>query len=169
MKETTILTEIAIAVALSAICHFIRLYQMLQGGAVSLTMVPILLISYRHGVVPGIITGAIYGVVSLLMDSVIYHPLSILLDYVLAFGAVGIAGFFKPDKTGIVLGTTLGISGRFISSTLSGALLFAEFAPKGQNVWLCSIGYQASYLIPELIICILVLLLLQAKANRLFK
>ncbi len=169
MKKTNQLTEIAVAVALATICSFLKVYQMPQGGSVALTMIPILLISYRRGWISGIITGAVYGLISLLVDFVIYHPMSILLDYVLAFGIVGVAGFFKPTKSGIVLGTTLGIAGRFISSTLSGALLFAQFAPEGQNPWIYSIGYQATYLIPELIICIAVLLLLKAKANRLFQ
>lgn len=169
MKKTNQLTEIAAAVALATVCSFIKVYQMPQGGSVALTMIPILLIAYRRGFGAGVITGAIYGLISLLVDFVIYHPMSILLDYVLAFGAVGIAGFFKPTKTGIMLGTTLGIGGRFVSSTLSGALLFAEYAPEGQNAWIYSIGYQATYLIPELIICLAVLLLLQAKAKPLFE
>lgn len=168
MKKIKQLTEIAVGIALCVICSFIKVYQMPQGGSVALTMIPILIIAFRRGVVSGIITGAIYGVISMLIDGVIYHPMSILLDYVLAFGLVGIAGFFGKNALGITLGTTVGIFGRFLSSLISGAVLFAEYAPAGQNPWVYSLIYQATYLIPELIIAIAVLLLINAKAKSLF-
>ena len=99
----------------------------------------------------------------------IYHPLSILLDYVLAFGVIGVAGFFKADTKGILIGTTVGVAGRFLSSFLSGWLLFASYAPEGQSPFMYSLGYQATYLIPELILNILVLMLVYKKAGHLFK
>ena len=63
----------------------------------------------------------------------------------------------------------MGVAGRFISSVLSGALLFASFAPEGQNPWIYSLGYQATYMIPELIIAVIVLILLYKKAPKLFE
>ena len=95
MKNTKQLTETAIAVALAAVLAFIPLYRMPQGGDVSLTMIPLLLIAFRRGPVSGIAAGAVYGLISMAINGVIYHPMSILLDYVLAFGVLGIAGFFK--------------------------------------------------------------------------
>ena len=68
----------------------------------------------------------------------------------------------------IVIGSVVGVGGRFLSSLISGAVLFASYAPEGQNPWLYSFIYQATYMIPELIISVLVLLFLYNKANRLF-
>ena len=167
-NKTQIITECGIAIALAALLSFLTVVKMPQGGAVSLVMLPLFITAYRRGVVYGILTGAVYGLVSLLIDGVIYHPLSVLLDYVLAFGLVGIAGFFKPDTKGIIFGTFLGVLCRFTSSFLSGWLLFASYAPEGQNVILYSLGYQAAYLVPELIICLVVLLILLKKAPRVF-
>lgn len=168
MKKTRQLTEIAMAVALAVVCSFIKVWEMPQGGSIALTMIPILLISFRNGPLAGIITGAIYGALSVLLAGVLYHPLSLLLDYLLAFGLLGIAGFFKKNAKGIVLGSVVGVAGRFLSSLTSGAVLFASYAPEGQNPWIYSTIYQATYMVPELIISIAVLLLLYAKANSFF-
>lgn len=169
MSKTRKLTEIAVAVAMAVVCSFIKVWEMPQGGSVALTMVPILLIAVRSGVGAGCVTGAIYGALSMLIAGVIYHPMSILLDYVLAFGLLGLAGLFKKSLPGIVLGCTIGVGGRFLSSVLSGAVLFASYAPEGQNPWVYSLGYQATYMVPEFIISVAILVLLFVKAHRLFE
>ncbi len=170
MKTTTKtrqLTEIAMAVALAVVCSFIKVWEMPQGGSVALTMIPILLISVRRGALSGIISGMIYGVISVLLAGVLYHPMSFFLDYLFAFGALGIAGFFKKNAIGITVGSTVAISGRFIFSLISGAVLFASYAPEGQNPWIYSLIYQATYMVPELIISVGVLMLIYFKARRL--
>ena len=169
MKKTRILTECAVAVALAVLCSFIKVWEMPQGGSVALTMIPLLVISYRRGAMAGIISGGVYGLMSLLFAGVVYHPMSILLDYVLAFGLIGIAGFFNKSMWGIILGTCAGIACRFTSSLVSGAVLFASYAPEGQNPWLYSLGYQAAYMIPELIISLAVLILIYVKGKSLIK
>lgn len=168
MKKLHCLTEIAAFVALAVICSFIKVWEMPQGGSVSLTMIPILLIAFRRGPLAGIITGGLYGAVSLLFTGVIYHPMSILLDYILAFGLVGIAGLFRKNLPSVLFGTFLGIAGRFLSSLVSGAVLFGSYAPAGQNPWVYSLIYQATYLIPELVICLVVVGILHSKAKRFF-
>lgn len=168
MKKTHMLTEIAVAVALSVVCSFIKVWEMPQGGSVALTMVPILLIAFRRGAVAGMITGSVYGLISMALAGVIYHPLSILLDYVLAFGLLGIAGFFKKNLPSVISGCVIGVAGRFLSSLISGAVLFAEYAPAGQNPWIYSLIYQATYMIPELIISTVVIILLYTKARKFF-
>lgn len=169
MSKTRKLTEIAVCIALAVVCSFIRVWEMPQGGSVALTMVPILFIAYKRGMVAGVITGAIYGLLSMLIAGVIYHPASILLDYVLAFGALGLAGAFGKGAYRLVLGSVVGVAGRFGCSLVSGAVLFAEYAPAGQNPWVYSLIYQATYMVPELIISIAVLLLLHSKAHKLFE
>lgn len=169
MRKTRELTEIAVSVALAVVCSFICIYKMPQGGSVALTMIPLLFISFRRGPVAGITAGIIYGILSQIIDGVIYHPMSFILDYLLAFGILGIAGFFGKSLKGIVLGSVAAVAGRFASSVISGAVLFASFAPEGQNPWVYSFIYQSTYMIPELIIAVLVLVLLFCKAHKLFE
>ena len=169
MTKTRRLTEIAVCVAMAVVGSFIKVWEMPQGGSVALTMVPILLIAIKRGAVAGIATGAIYGVLSLLIAGVIYHPMSIFLEYVLAFGLLGLAGLFPKNILGVILGCFTGVCGRFISSLVSGAVLFAEYAPEGQNPWVYSLIYQATYLVPEFLISAVIIVLLFTKANRLFE
>ncbi len=168
MTKTRKMTECGVAIALAVVLSFISIWKMPQGGSVSLVMVPLFVAAYRHGAVWGIATGVVYSLVALMIDGVIYHPMSVLLDYILAFGLIGIAGFFKSDLKGMVTGTVLGVLGRFVSSFLSGWLLFASYAPEGQSAFVYSLTYQASYLMPELVLTLLVLILLNKKANKIF-
>lgn len=168
-KNLKIMVESAVMIALAVVLSFVKVWQMPQGGSISLSMLPLFLLSFRHGAKTGIISGVIYGAVSLIFDGTIYHPMSILLDYILAFGVLGVAGFFKPSYKGIIIGTTVGVALRFICSLLSGAILFAEYAPEGVNPWIYSLGYQATYMLPELVICVAALAALYGGAKKLFK
>ena len=169
MTKTRRLTEIAVCIAMAVVGSLIKVCEMPQGGSVALTMVPILLIAIKRGPVAGFMTGGIYGVLSLLIAGVIYHPMSILLDYVLAFGLLGLAGFFKKNVPGVIAGCFVGVLGRFISSLVAGAVLFAEYAPAGQNPWVYSLIYQATYLVPEFLISVVIIVLLFTKAHKLFE
>ena len=169
MTKTRRITEIGVCVAMAVVGSLLKVWEMPQGGSVALTMVPILMIAIKRGAVAGCTAGAIYGVLSLLISGVIYHPMSILLDYVLAFGLLGLAGLFKKNVWGVVLGCFVGVCGRFLSSLVSGAVLFAEYAPAGQNPWIYSLIYQATYLVPEFIISAVIIVLLFTKAHRLFE
>ena len=94
--------------------------------------------------------------------------MSIFLDYVFAYGLLGVAGFFKLSGWGIAAGVTVGTALRYVSSVLSGALLFAEYAGD-QNPWVYSLGYNATYMLPELVICVVALVLLFKQAKRVFE
>lgn len=155
-------------IALAVVLSFVKIWSMPQGGTVSLTMLPLFVLSFRRGALAGILGGIIYGAISIVFDGVIYHPMSILLDYTLAYGLLGISGFFKKSCSGIVLGTVSGTVLRYICSLLSGAILFADYAPEGQNPWIYSLGYNAAYMLPELIICIIALIALYAGRKQLF-
>ena len=168
LTKTRKLTEIAISIALACVFNFIRIWTMPQGGSVSLEMVPILFIAFRRGVKSGILAGGVYGLISIIFDGVIYHPLSIFLDYLFAFGVLGIAGLFPKNIWGIALGSAAAVLGRFFFTLMSGVFLFASYAPEGQSPWLYSLIYNGSYMLPELIIAITVLLVIYFTAPKLF-
>lgn len=168
MTKTKQLTEIAISVALACVFRILRLWDMPQGGSVSLAMVPILFIAFRRGAKAGFTAGGIFGLISIIFDGTIYHPLSIFLDYLLAFGVLGVAGYFPKTVLGIISGSTVAVLGSFFFSLMSGVFLFASYAPEGQSPWLYSTVYNGSYLLPELLISIVVLVSLRVFAPRLF-
>jgi thiamine transporter len=159
-RDTRVLTESAIAVALSFVLGLFVLFKMPFGGSVSLEMIPLILLSLRQGWKVGAVAGATYGLLDLAIDPFVVHPLQLLLDYPLAFGALGLAGLFEPTVRGAVLGATVAVLARFFCHFLSGVVFFASYAPEGWNPLIYSAAYNAAYLIPSLLIAIAVVLVL---------
>ena len=154
------MAEIAIFVALATALSFIVIFQLPEGGSVTLgSMMPIIWLALRRGPKIGIFAGAVYGLVQLAVMPQIYFLPQVLLDYPLAFGCLGLAGFFKSRFA--FVGVVVAIAGRFIMHLVSGALFFASYAPAGMNPWVYSALYNGSYLIPELGISLFVIFLLE--------
>ncbi|NLY30016.1 MAG: energy-coupled thiamine transporter ThiT [Firmicutes bacterium] len=157
--DTRVMVEIAVAAALALILGMLRIYRMPYGGSVTLEMVPLFVVSLRHGVGAGVWSGFIVGILNLFLDPYIIHPIQLVMDYPLPFAALGLAGMF-PRKP--MIGLVLGTAGRYAVHVLSGAIFFGAYAPEGMNPWIYSLGYNASYIIPNAVIAIVVIgLLLQ--------
>lgn len=161
-KKTTLTTKqlvySAMAIALSLVCSMIKIWNMPMGGSVTLlSMLFIALIAYWYGPYVGIMTAVASGLVQFVIEPIFYTIPQMLLDYPLAFGALGLAGFFHKKKFGLQIGYLVGVSGRFVFSTVSGVVFFASFAPEGMHPLLYSMGYQASYLIPEAVITLVII------------
>ena len=134
------------------------------GGTITISMLPIAYYSYRRGWIWGIGVGLVYSLLQMLLG--FYVPpantwwavvLCVLLDYVIAFSIVGLAGLFaklfgKYRLTGYGVGAVVVCLIRFVSSFLSGVILWGSYAPEGMNVWLYSLIYNASYMIPNAIL-----------------
>lgn len=167
--NTRAMVECALMIAVGTVLAQIKIFTMPYGGSVTLvSMLPFILVSFRHGVKWGLFTGFINGLLQLITD--FYAPPSgtltalvamILLDYLLAFMALGLAqGFAKPFKnrlTGVAVGTATVCFLRFICSFLSGALLWGSYQSyyewaAGLSVWEYSFIYNGTYMLPELII-----------------
>ncbi|MBB5337528.1 energy-coupled thiamine transporter ThiT [Pectinatus brassicae] len=164
IKKITITTStiihVALMVALTVILHMFRLYHMPQGGSVTFGgMVPLLFIAFRYGPAVGYLAGFVYGLINLIQDPFILQPVQVLFDYPLPYMAIGLAGYFKN----IYLGAFIGILGRFICHFISGIVFFANYTPAGMSPYWYSFIFNASYLIPELIICIIILRILPVK------
>ncbi len=158
--DTRTLAEISIIVALSLVLNFIKVFQMPQGGSITLgSMVPVLLISLRRGPKVGVFTGVVFGFAQMFLDGWFYSPVGMFLDYPLAFGALGLAGIFKETP---LLGVVVSLTTRFLSHFLSGVIFFYMYAPPGMDPMVYSAIYNGSYMLPELIISgIIVYLLIQ--------
>ena len=159
-RDTRVLTEAALAIALAFVLGFVVLFKMPFGGSVSLEMIPLILLALRQGWRVGVVAGAAYGLLDLAIDPYVVHPLQLLLDYPLAFGALGLAGLFKPTVRGAVLGATVAVVVRFACHFLSGVIFFASYAPDGWNPYLYSAAYNAAYLAPSLAIATVVTVVL---------
>ena len=101
-----------------------------------------------------------------------YGPWSVVLDYLVPLSALGIAGFipnFKSGKTEVYTGIFVGMILKFISHLLSGAVLFASYAPKNMNPWVYSFLYNIGYNVGTLILTYVVFALIYPKLQKAFK
>jgi thiamine transporter len=157
--STRIIAESVIFVALATVLSYIKIFSLPQGGSVTAaSMVPILWLALRRGPKVGLFAATVYGVVQFALGPYIYHPAQVLLDYPIAFGLLGLAGFFQKRP---FIGVSLGIIGRFIAHFFSGIIFFASYAPEGMNPAIYSAAYNGGYLLVELVISIYVVYLLR--------
>ena len=151
------LTFCAVAMALALVTSFIKVASLPMGGSITLfSMFFMCFIGYLYGPKIGIMTGVAYGILQLIIEPYIYAPLQVLLDYPLAFGALGLSGFFSKKKFGLTTGVIVGILGSYICHVISGYVFFASYAPEGMNPMIYTLGYNATYIVPELIATVIV-------------
>jgi thiamine transporter len=155
-RNPRVLAEAALAVALAFVLGLIKVFEMPFGGSISLEMVPLILLALRQGPWVGIVAGTVYGLLDLVTPPVFaLHPVQVLFDYPLAFGVLGLAGFFQPTVRGAILGSVVAVLARFLCHFVSGVVFFASYAPKGWNPYVYSAAYNAAYLVPSLAVALI--------------
>ena len=150
----------AMAMALGTVTSMIKLFDAPMGGSVTLcSMLFIVLIGYWYGPKVGILTGVAYGILQLVIDPYILSLPQMIVDYPLAFGALGMSGFFANSKNGLQKGYLLGILGRWVFAFLSGYIFFAYYAWDGWNPAAYSAVYNLSYIGIEGVITLILIFL----------
>ncbi len=153
----------AMAMTLAVITSFIKFSSLPNGGSITLfSMFFICFVGYLYGPKIGLLTGIAYGSLDLILGPFVIGPIQLIIDYPLAFGVLGLSGFFSKSKDGAVKGYILGVFGRYICHVISGAIYFAG-AADGQNVVVYSLIYNATYIVPEAIATVIVLYIPQVK------
>ena len=114
---TKTLTESAVMLALTVVLSYLKLLDLPYGGSITLcSMLPPILIAYRHGIGWGLSVGIANGLLQLLMgvSNLSYETSAaaavaiIFLDYILAFAVTGFGGIFKKVfKNHIICGTII--------------------------------------------------------------
>lgn len=158
-KSLRTMVEVSLLVGAAVLLSFLKLPSAAYGGSVSLDMLPIFILAFRHGGKMGMLGGALLGVIKLLISPFIIHPIQLLLDYPVPFMVLGVAGFGILRKHR-VLGVAVGSLLRYVTHVVAGVVFFAEYAPAGTPALVYSLGYNASYLIPEAVLVALVIVLL---------
>lgn len=151
--QTKRLTESAMLIALAVVLEVVGrtvIPPMPFGGQLTIvSMLPIVLVSYRHGVRWGLVTGLCYSLVQMALgaDTVTaaFQPgyfgdgamigravVMCLMDYILAYTALGLGGLFRDRirKPGVSLmcGSLVALGGRYLCHILSGYILFSGWA-----------------------------------------
>lgn len=175
MEKTKIktLAECGVLIALAAVLSMIKVFKLPWGGSITLlSMLPVVMISIRHGLKTGVFSSFVYAVIQLifgiLFDGLLGWGLTaemliacILLDYIIAFTVLGLAGIFaNKGMGGVIGGTALAIAFRFCSHVVSGVVVFASAGKLWEgfettNSWLYSMVYNGCYMLPEMIITVI--------------
>ena len=181
MRETILATAAGgMAIALSSVLSLVKLFAMPQGGSVTAaSMLPILFVALAFGPAWGMGIGAVYGLLQFVIEPYSAHWASIILDYPLAFGLLGLAGFFALPKATrleerqilrrlggihwpmVIVAVVTGMLGRTISHVISGIVFYASYAGD-QNPLIYSLVYNLSYMVPEAVITLIILVPLAA-------
>lgn len=139
-SKTRTLVEGALMIALATVLSYITIFNLPHGGGVTLlSMLPIILMSYRNGIKWGLFTAFVHSLIQLIqgLDNLAYCQTlgaqigCVLLDYVLAFTALGMAALlakpFHNKYVGVGMGAASACILRFLCSFLSGYIVWKDY------------------------------------------
>ena len=149
--KTKRLTESAMLLAVAIILELLSktfIPEMTFGGQLTIvSMLPVVLISYRHGVKWGFVASFAYALIEMVIGastiSAAFLPnsdsfmgssalLMVFLDYILAYTLLGLGGIFRNriQDPGLALmcGSLVALGARYLSHILSGYILYASWA-----------------------------------------
>ena len=151
--KTKRLTESAMLLALAIILELVSkmfIPEMPFGGQITLvSMLPVVLVSYRHGVKWGLVTGVAYALLEMALGAktvaAAFQPgyfgdgvllvkalVMCLLDYLVAFTVLGLGGCFrnriKKPGLGLMCGSLVALGARYVAHIASGYILFSGWA-----------------------------------------
>ena len=126
----------AIAIAMSFALSYARFIHLPQGGSVTFaSLLPLMIYCCMFGTRRGIVVCLIYGCLQALQDTYIIHPVQFMLDYPLAFGMIGVSGFFcertplkKNKLIAFIVGAVIAVVLRYACHICSGVFAFADYA-----------------------------------------
>ena len=152
-NKTKRLTESAMLLAMAIVLELLSkmfIPEMPFGGQVTLvSMLPVVLISYRHGVRWGLVSGVAYAVIEMAIGAgtvtAAFQPgyfgdgvmlvnalIMCLLDYLVAYTMLGLGGIFRDriesHGKALACGALVALGARYISHILSGYILFSGWA-----------------------------------------
>ena len=153
MNKTRRLTESAMLIAVSVVLELVSksfIPEMPFGGQVTLcAMLPMVILSYRHGVRWGLTAGLGYSIVQMALGArtvaAAFQPgyfgdgtmignaiLMCLCDYVLAYSLLGLGGCFrnvgKNKGLSLMGGALVATGARYLAHIVSGYILFSGWA-----------------------------------------
>lgn len=172
-KRLLMLVEIAIFATLAYVLDLFAIIKMPQGGSATFGMIPIFVVAIRWGLKAGIVSGAIFGFLQLIYGGYVVTVVQGIFEYIIAFAVLGFAGIFSKQilegiknankfaiLTNIVVAIFIACTLRFFAHVVAGVvwidLFMPEGLPAGQSVWLYSLGYNLTYMLPSFIIAAIV-------------
>ena len=152
-NKTKRITESAMLLAVAIVLELVSkmfIPEMPFGGQITLvSMLPIVLISYRHGVKWGLVAGVAYALLEMAIGAktvaAAFQPgyfgdgvmllnafIMCILDYLVAFTCLGLGGVFRNKienrGTALMCGSLVALGARYVAHIASGYILFSGWA-----------------------------------------
>ena len=152
-NKTKRITESAMLLAVAIVLELVSkmiIPEMPFGGQITLvSMLPIVLISYRHGVKWGLVAGVAYALLEMAIGAktvaAAFQPgyfgdgvmllnafIMCVLDYLVAFTCLGLGGVFRNKienrGTALMCGSLVALGARYVAHIASGYILFSGWA-----------------------------------------
>lgn len=168
---------LALSIALFAVSDAIPWPYAYGGGFSLFGQVPIIIISYRHGIKNGLIASTGLALFEMLMgfknfsyvNGIVAWLIVAFADYIIAFGSLGLGGIFKgklkKQTAELIAGGLVVCIIRFICHFVSGVTIWAGYAPENMLVGVYSFIYNGSYMLIETVITIIGLFAVSAVFN----
>ena len=124
------------------------------------SMLFIVLIANWYGVKTGILVGFAYGIIQFIQEPYVLTFFQVCCDYILAFAALGVAGFFAKSKYGLVKGYIIAVLARGAFHAIGGYLYWMDYMPDNFPKALASlypILYNYSYLLVEGVLTVIII------------
>ena len=151
----------AMAMALAFVTSYIKVFTLPWGGSVTLcSMLFIVLVANWYGVQTGILVGLAYGILQFIQEPYVLSFFQVCCDYILAFAALGVAGFFAKSSHGLVKGYIAAVIARGAFHALGGYLYWMDYMPSNFPKALTSvypIVYNYSFLLAEAVITLIII------------
>ena len=151
----------AMAMALAFITSYIKIFNMPWGGSVTLcSMLFIVLVGNWYGPKTGVLVGLVYGILQFIQEPYVLSFFQVCCDYVLAFAALGVAGFFAKSKNGLIKGYIAAVIARGAFHALGGYLYWMDYMPENFPRALSSVYpilYNYSFLLAEGLITVIII------------
>lgn len=164
-QKTVRLVESALLLAVATVLGELALARLPYGGSITIaSMLPVMLIAYRHGTLWGLGCGVCYGAIQQLLGLSTLSYFStwqsivaiILLDYVVAFAVIGTAGFCRRlhcrQSYQLLCGALLVSVLRYACHVISGATVWSGLSIPTEAALGYSLIYNATYMLPEAIV-----------------
>ena len=116
--------------ALAFITSYLKIITLPWGGSVTLcSMLFIVLAANWYGVGTGITVGLAYGILQFIQEPYVLSFFQVCCDYILAFAALGVAGFFAKQIHGLLKGYIVAVIARGAFHALGGYLYWMSYMP----------------------------------------
>lgn len=183
-RDIHVLVEGTLAAAMAMALSFIPLQSVNASIDLALGLVPLVLFSYRRGLLPGLVAGLVWGLLNIVLGNAMKNFISvpqIIFEYPFAFSFGGFGGIFASKIQGaiagskrktalsfIVIGGVVAVLSRWFWHFWAGVFVWGAYAPEGMNPYLYSFIFNGTSAVINIVYVGVVLGVLYRVAPQLF-